>query len=61
MRLARPLAKNMLMSRGKKKTNKTKQINKIIEKEREIQKRIYSISLELGDIAIYNIKPMAIT
>ena len=43
MRLARPLAKNMLISRGKKKTKKTKQINKIIEKEREIQKRIYSI------------------
>ena len=41
MRLVRPLAKNMLMSRGKKKT--TKQINKITEKEREIQKRIYSI------------------
>ena len=43
MRLARPLAKNMLMSRGKKKTKKTKQINKIIEKEREIQKLICSI------------------
>ena len=43
MRLVRPLAKNMLMSRGKKKTKKTKQINKIIEKEREIQKLIYSI------------------
>ena len=42
MRLVRPLAKNMLMSREKK-TKKTKQINKIIEKEREIQKRIYSI------------------
>ena len=40
MRLVRPLAKNMLISRGKK---KTKQINKIIEKEREIQKLIYSI------------------
>ena len=43
MRLARPLAKNMLISREKKKAKKTKQINKIIEKEREIQKRIYSI------------------
>ena len=40
MRLVRPLAKNMLISRGKK---KKKQINKIIEKEREIQKLIYSI------------------
>ena len=40
MRLVRPLAKNMLISRGKK---KTKQINKIIEKEREIQKLIYSM------------------
>ena len=39
MRLVRPLAKNMLISRGKK----TKQINKIIEKEREIQKLIYSM------------------
>ena len=35
MRLVRPVAKNMLMSRGKK-NKKTKQINKIIEKEREI-------------------------
>ena len=40
MRLVRPLAKNMLISRGKK---KKKQINKIIEKEREIQKLIYSM------------------
>ena len=39
----RPLAKNMLISREKKKAKKTKQINKIIEKEREIQKLIYSI------------------
>ena len=39
----RHLTTNMLMSQGKKKTKKTKQINKIIEKEREIQKRIYSI------------------
>ena len=38
IRLVRPLAKNMLTSREKK-----KQINKIIEKEREIQKLIYSI------------------
>ena len=44
MRLVRPLAKNMLISREKKKAKKTKQINKIIEKERElIQKLIYSI------------------
>ena len=35
--------KNMLISREKKKEKKTKQINKIIEKEREIQKLIYSI------------------
>ena len=42
MRLVRPLAKNMLISRGKK-TMKTKQTNKITEKEREIQKLIYSI------------------
>ena len=42
MRLVRPLAKIiMLIRRGKK--NKTKQINKMIEKEKEIQKRIYSI------------------
>ena len=43
MRLVRPLAKNMLISRGKKKTMKTKQTNEITEKEREIQKLIYSI------------------
>ena len=44
MRLVRPLAKNMLISREKKKAKKTKQlINKIIEKEREIKKLIYSI------------------
>ena len=36
--------KNMLKNRGEKKAKKTKQINKIIEKEREIQKlNIYSI------------------
>ena len=40
----RHLTTNILMSQGKKKkTKKTKQINKIIEKEREIQKLIYSI------------------
>ena len=33
----------MLISQGKKNKNKTKQMNKIIEKEREIQKLIYSI------------------
>ena len=44
MRLVRPLAKkNMPISREKKKEKKTKQINKIIEKEREIQKLIYGI------------------
>ena len=43
MRLVRPLAKNMLISREKKKANKTRQINKIIEKEKEIQKPIDSI------------------
>ena len=43
MRLVRPLAKNMLISREKKKANKTRPINKIIEKEKEIQKPIYSI------------------
>ena len=43
MRLVRPLAKNMLISREKK-TKKTKQMNKIIEKEkRGIQNLIYSI------------------
>ena len=42
MRLVRPLAKNMLISREKK-ANKTRQINKIIEKEKEIQKPIDSI------------------
>ena len=35
--------KNILINREKKKAKKTKQINKIIEKESEIQKRIYSI------------------
>ena len=49
-------SKNLLISRGKK-TKKTKQINKIIEKEREIQKLIYSIKPKLHDIAIYNKKP----
>ena len=45
MRLVRPLAKNMLISQGKKKQikSKTKQINKIIEKEREIQQLIHII------------------
>ena len=43
MRLVTPLAKNMLIRREKKKANKTRQINKIIEKEKEIQKPIYSI------------------
>ena len=44
MRLVRHLVTNMLMlmSQGKK-TRKTKQINKIIEREREVQKLIYSI------------------
>ena len=56
MRLARPLAKNMLMSRGKKKTKKTKQINKIIEKEREIQKRIYSIKPKNYVTQLFTIK-----
>ena len=57
MMLVRPLAKNMLLSRGKK-TKKTKQINRIIEKEREIQKLIYSIKPKItSHIAIYNKKP----
>ena len=44
MRLVRHLATNMLMLMSQeKKTRKTKQINKIIEKEREVQKLIYSI------------------
>ena len=43
MRLVRPLAKNMLISREKKKANKTRKINTIMEKEREVQKPIYSI------------------
>ena len=42
MRLVTPLAKNMLINREKKKANKTRQINKIIEKEKESQKPIYS-------------------
>ena len=33
----------MLISRGEKKARKTKQINKTIAKERQIQKLIYSI------------------
>ena len=36
-------SKNMLISRGKKKPKKAKQLSKIIEKEREIEKLIYSI------------------
>ena len=41
--MVRTLAKNMLISRGKK-TKKTKQMNKIIEKEkRGIQNLMYSI------------------
>ena len=42
MRLVRPLAKYANKPREKK-TKKTKHINKIIEKERVIQKLIYSI------------------
>ena len=43
-RLVRPLAKICNKpGRGEKKAKKTKQINEIIEKEREIQKLIYSI------------------
>ena len=62
MMLVRPLAKNMLLSRGKKKTKKTKQINRIIEKEREIQKLIYSIKPKItSHIAIYNKSPITVT
>ena len=45
MGLVRPLAKNimLILKQREKKAKKTKQINKIIEKEREIQKLIYSI------------------
>ena len=44
MKLVRPLAKKYANKpREKKKAKKTKQINKIVEKEREIQKLIYSI------------------
>ena len=44
MGLVRPLAKNMLiLKQREKKAKKAKQINKIIQKEREIQKLIYSI------------------
>ena len=44
MGLVRPLTKNVLiLKQREKKAKKTKQINKIIEKEREIQKLIYSI------------------
>ena len=42
MRLVRPLAKYANKPREKK-AKKTKQINKIIEKKKEIQKLIYSI------------------
>ena len=43
MRLARPLAKNMLMSRGKKKQNKTKQnkTNKYNNRERKGNPKTY--------------------
>ena len=45
MGLVRPLAKNimLILKQREKKAKKTKQINKIIEKEREIQELIYSI------------------
>ena len=43
MRLVRPLAKKYANKPRENKEKKTKQINKIIEKEREIQKLIYSI------------------
>ena len=44
MKLVRPLAKKYANKpREKKKAKKTKQINKIVEKEREIQKLIYSM------------------
>ena len=43
MRLVRPLAKKYANKPREKKANKTRQINKIIEKEKEIQKPIYSI------------------
>ena len=42
MRLVRPVAKNMPISREKK-----KQINNIIEKGREIQKLIYRIKTKI--------------
>ena len=42
MRLVRPLAKKYANKPREKKANKTRQINKIIEKEKEIQKPIYS-------------------
>ena len=45
-------SKNMLLSREKK------YINKIIEKEREIQKLIYSIKPKLCEIAIFTIKSL---
>ena len=40
----------------KKKTKETKQINKIIEKEREIQKRIYSIKPQNYVTQLFTIK-----
>ena len=43
MTLVRPLGKKYANKPREKKTKTTKQINKIIEKEREIQKLIYSI------------------
>ena len=43
MRFVRPLSKKYANKPREKKEKKTKQINKIIEKEREIQKLIYSI------------------
>ena len=49
MRLVRPLAKKKYANKPReKKAKKTKQINKIIEKERKIQKLFSSILLCLS-------------
>ena len=60
MRLVRRLAKNMLISREKRKAKKTKQINKIIEKEREIQKFIYSSYRKIPKISPSMYKPLQV-
>ena len=56
VRLVRPPVKNMLISQEKKKAKKTKQINKIIEKERKIQKLIHSMKPKKYVTKLFTIK-----